>query len=211
MRKVISFVTGSLTRSQQAYVDVEDDAPVSYLASLTSLVVSLQLSDFWPGHTARDKQPGSSTSSSVNNSSASERAFAAMPPSEAVLLLFPFYDLLHRNKLFFSLVLDEQQKEFLPAFFCFASYALCHASTSTRARGYGRLCLYLMTLLAEDDTVAMLASNSHVAQVRLCRQRRPQLPFANDQQRPLLCAMLDDTLIYLRHNLQKVLDVEGYL
>lgn len=200
MRTIITNTTQALKEGQQRYIDIEDDAPPSFAATLTSLVTSLRLSEYF----------SASSPSKGATPSAGERAFVDTPPPSTCLLLLPFYDLLNRNKLFLSIAL-EPSLGFAPTFLSFASYALCHASTSSRAKGYGRLCLITMTRLVEDAPPAIIASEDHAAQVRLCRQRKPQLAFVNDQKRPLMCAILDDALIYMRHNIQKQLDVESHL
>lgn len=211
MRTVIDTTTQALKEAQQAYIDIEDDAPPSFVATLSSIMASLRISDYLPSSSSFTTTTSSPRKASAGSSTPSERAFGhTTPPPQAVLLLLPFYDLLHRNKLFLSLALDSSST-FAPTFLSFASYALCHASTSPRARSYGRLCLVTMTRLVEEGPVPTLASDDLAAQVRLCRQRKPQLPYVNDQNRPLLCALLDDTLVYLRHNIQKQLDVESHL
>lgn len=203
MRSMVQRTTRALAKCQQAYIDVEDDTPPSFVATLATFVSSLGLSDFV---FSTPPKPTSNT-----KDKATERAFSGLPPPDVSLLLFPFYDLLHRNKLFVSIIVDEQQRDFLPTLLSFSSYTLCHASTSQRSRHVARLALVTLTLVVEEGTTSVLASDHLAAPVRLCRQRLPQLPYLSDQKRPLLCAILDVVLIFLRHNITKHLDIESHL
>lgn len=42
-------------------------------------------------------------------------------------------------------------------------------------------------------------------------QRQPMLPFANDQRRPLMCAILDSLVIFIRHNIRSALDMDTHM
>ena len=37
------------------------------------------------------------------------------------------------------------------------------------------------------------------------------LPFANDQRRPLICAILDALVVFIRHNVRLALDMDTYI
>ena len=37
------------------------------------------------------------------------------------------------------------------------------------------------------------------------------LPFANDERRPLMCAILDTLVIFVRHNIRLALDMDTYI
>jgi hypothetical protein len=124
-----------------------------------------------------------------------------------------FYDLLSVNKAFCSLLLTDSSLTFTSTFVSYMSYSFCRASASTRSKCYARLHLVCLTLLLEDETTAVKYLGSEISSVpvRLCRQRNPPLPHRTDEERPLLCAILDCLLIFLRHNLAKRLAIDSYL
>ncbi|KAK4056590.1 hypothetical protein OIO90_002438 [Microbotryomycetes sp. JL221] len=139
-----------------------------------------------------------------------ESQFGSLPP-EILVILLPFYDLLNLNKAFSALLYNEADDgppTLPPAIISLASYVVCHAAVSTRAQAYSRLCLMILMILVEEGEGKL--TDPTASPVRLCRQRQPMLPH-NNNHRPVIAAMLDTTVIFLRHNLRKKLDVETYI
>lgn len=65
-------------------------------------------------------------------------------------------------------------------------------------------------MLSEDAKIAKLMCET-TAQVRLCRQRPPQLPLPKTADRPYATAILDLLADGINHNLRKRLDVPFYI
>lgn len=249
-------MTAIATQTRQLYTAVTDDEPPSFIASLTSLVYSLRLSELLSGgfslslppaptpstHNGIEKaldddavpllagdineaalktptgtptknggsnavapsqppsrrpsiaSPEASTSAKKLEERKEESAFKQMP-NEVIVILLPFYDLLNSNKAFCGLVFNDTldgAREFPsgwfsgfrmptdalrpaapplpPALISLASYVVCHAAVSARARAYSRLCLILLTILVEEGEGKLTGDG---VQIRLCRQARP--------------------------------------
>ncbi|KAI0639595.1 hypothetical protein C8Q77DRAFT_1044240 [Trametes polyzona] len=166
-----------------------------------------------------------------------DRALAAKPvdpprelfknqPIEACVILLPLFEFLHGSQTFRkvfaeTLTAHDEQKEAvsksspLPlTLLSLFSYLLSHASSSSspRAIAYANLALNTLLVISESDEI--LAALCHDAQeeIRLCRQARPPPPLPPfEPPRPPLCALLDCCILWLRHNLHKKLEVQGYL
>ncbi|GAA5854667.1 hypothetical protein JCM8547_004929 [Rhodosporidiobolus lusitaniae] len=140
--------------------------------------------------------------------------FVSMPPDRLAILL-PFYEFLNANKTFGSLVFSAREDGKAPALpfalISLSSYVVSHASLSSRAQLYSRLCLIIMLILVEEGEgkLASESSEGGEEEVRLCRQRQPVLPRTLSK-RPI-AAMIDTVVLYLRHNLRKRLDVETHI
>ena len=109
-----------------------------------------------------------------------------------------------------------------------SSYLLTHAtSTSSRAIAYANIALNILLALVETKEIIRVFCEPSPHLVRLCRQvcptvvsitfalktlvkRLPMLPFAPSP-RPLICAVLDCCILWLRHNLHKRLETSLYL
>jgi len=145
----------------------------------------------------------------------------AWRPIEACIILLPILEFSLRNRTFPSILVEgikdaageKNSRTPLPhTFLSLSSYLLTHATStsSSRAIGYANLALHiLLTLVESDDVIREFCEPSPQA-VRLCRQRLPILPFAPSP-RPLICAILDCCILWLRHNLHKRLETSLYL
>lgn len=97
----------------------------------------------------------------------------------------------------------------LTSLISFASYLFEHNRTD-RTNIYSRLVLTILLKLTEESSVMnYIARDGSTAMVRLCRQRPPTLPL-NKSSRSLFCAILDDMLLFIRHNIRKKLDLTSY-
>ncbi|SCV70943.1 BQ2448_3705 [Microbotryum intermedium] len=264
MARVIEVVQVVCQQARDSYTHVADDGPASFVASITSLIFSFKVPEFFkqglvfslppppplsPATSkasirsestitpaakpkADEKPPieaevesrsvDAATTNSNTTSAATppsvvvslapsttiakekkeENQFKSMP-NEVLVILLPFFDLIHLNKSFCAFVLADSpsaKPSALPStLISLCSYVLCHASVSSRARSYARLCLLLMMVLVEEGEGKLSKSTD---EIRICRQAR---------KRPALAAMLDCCVIFLRHNLRKTLDVETFI
>lgn len=216
----------TLTSPCRAYLDALDDSTPTFLATLTSF-----LSVIWTGEVVA--KPSVKVSSPQIGSKDDARkeitasAFAQLPPPSACFIFLPFYDLLNSNKGFLSLLLAQHGRLYLPMisyktisnwplgflgiFLSTASYLLCHAATSERSRVYSRVLIILLDIIVTDAGIEVLTADEHNISVRLCRQKLPMLPYASNERRPLICSILDNLLIYLRHNLSRKLDIDTHM
>lgn len=147
-------------------------------------------------------------------------------PSAQTALLLTLFDLINNNTYFLNAITNtgskldnemsnkkntaEQNKTtFLTSFFSFASY-LFENNRSERTNIYSRLSLTILLRLVEENTIMnYLAREGSSAAVRLCRQRSPTLPLIKTS-RSLFAIVLDDMLLYIRHNVRKKLDLTSY-
>jgi len=67
----------------------------------------------------------------------------------------------------------------------------------------------MLLVCAENDEIMRAFCQPAEGEIRLCRQRLPLLPPGRSS-RPLACALLDCLTLWLRHNLQKRLEVTAY-
>ncbi|KAI8367579.1 uncharacterized protein BYT42DRAFT_131682 [Radiomyces spectabilis] len=137
------------------------------------------------------------------------------PPLSALLL--PFYDLMNTNSHFmmvytsYSTSKDTKENDETPiaVLLSFVSY-LVQYNRSEHSAAYTKLMFLVLLRLTEDDTfLSFMARDDTHAIVRLCRQRQPPLPRMK-KPRSLLCVILDDALLYTKHNLRKKLDLPTY-
>lgn len=144
-------------------------------------------------------------------------------PSAQTALLLPLFDLINGNPYFINTLVnmcskidsesstnpEETKITMLTSLISFASYLFEHNRTD-RTNIYSRLLLTILLRLTEENTVMnYIARDGSAAMVRLCRQRSPTLPL-NKSSRPLFCAILDDMLLFIRHNIRKKLDLTSY-
>lgn len=126
--------------------------------------------------------------------------------------LLSLYDFVLGNRRFCSRLLDPEQAEpkygAISALFSFTSYLVQHAHRSTRATSYSQLVLVMLRILAEDAALVKRMCEAN-ADVRLCRQRPPNLPTTTGQ-RPLAAVVLDIAMDCLNHNLRTKLDILLY-
>ncbi|SCZ98558.1 BZ3500_MvSof-1268-A1-R1_Chr7-1g09200 [Microbotryum saponariae] len=293
MARLIEVVQVVCQQARDSYTHIVDDAPASFVASITSLIFSFKVPEFFKQGlvfslppppplnratskaslrsessttpAAKPKADGrasveaeveskptdvatkdsqttpaatpdlvvsSAPSTAIPKEKKEENQFKAMP-NEVLVILLPFFDLIHLNKSFCAFVLADSpsgKPSALPStLISLCSYVLCHASVSSRARSYARLCLLLMMVLVEEGEGKLSKATD---EIWICRQvslddadrarclsltviqgtlqRIPMLPRSTGK-RPALAAMLDCCVIFLRHNLRKKLDVETFI
>lgn len=119
MSRIARVVLGMCGKGVGEYVAITDDQPASFVASLTSLVWSLNITELL-GSFSLSLPPVPESSSSIRKGKGKEvdevagpkkgrkeeGAFSEMPP-QVVVVLLPFYDLLNSNKVFSTLVFAE--------------------------------------------------------------------------------------------------------
>ncbi|KDE09136.1 hypothetical protein MVLG_00850 [Microbotryum lychnidis-dioicae p1A1 Lamole] len=271
MARVIEVVQVVCQQARDSYTHIADDAPASFVASITSLIFSFKVPDFFkqglvfslppppllnratskaslrsessatpaakpkadgkvPVEAEGESKPtdvatknsrttpaatpdlvvSSAPSTAISKEKKEENQFKAMP-NEVLVILLPFFDLIHLNKSFCAFVLADSPSGKSPALpstlISLCSYVLCHASVSSRARSYARLCLLLIMVLVEEGEGKLSKATD---EIWICRQRIPMLPRSTGK-RPALAAMLDCCVIFLRHNLRQKLDVETFI
>ncbi|GAA5986619.1 hypothetical protein JCM10908_003826 [Rhodotorula pacifica] len=141
--------------------------------------------------------------------------FVDLPP-EMVVLLLPFHELLDSNKTFCSLVYSDRSSSeaatsTLPdVLISLVSYMVCHAALSHRARVYSRLAFVVLMILVEEGEGKLTQPRADGEEIRICRQRQPQLPQKDSSRSIPLSALIDTLVLFLRHNLRKRLEVETY-
>jgi hypothetical protein len=137
-------------------------------------------------------------------------------PGPEVGVLLATYDFVNANKVFgFSLVTSSSPTEGDPpplsAFLSLTSYLFQHAHRSLRASLYTYLCLYILDILVEDQSLLkQMCSDEGKMSVRLCRQRQPYLPLGKED-RVAASFILDIMIDGINHNLRRRLDVEFYM
>ncbi|KAL7313161.1 hypothetical protein PS15m_006940 [Mucor circinelloides] len=140
-------------------------------------------------------------------------------PSAQTALLLPLFDLINGNPYFIHTIVNvcsktdsesaETKTTLLTCLISFASY-LFENNRTERTSIYARLLLTILLRLTEENSVMnYMARDGSAAVVRLCRQRSPPLPL-NKSSRSLFCAILDDMLLFIRHNIRKRLDLTSY-
>ncbi|KAG0142016.1 hypothetical protein CROQUDRAFT_663095 [Cronartium quercuum f. sp. fusiforme G11] len=165
---------------------------------------------------AQDETPSSLIGSVLGALSLIKTSAAAPPPSEPfrthpirpTCILLPLFEFLRANTTFLNVVIADD--EFWAEFLSFGSYLSSHASASKRARTYARLMLVMLIVLVEEGGL-VLSQKQRTVSVKFCRQRQPQLPLTSDQPRPPISSILDLTILFLRHNLRRELEIESYL
>ncbi|KAI9303669.1 hypothetical protein BJ944DRAFT_268023, partial [Cunninghamella echinulata] len=155
---------------------------------------------------------GSSTITAVDIDN--PQSLIDFPPAGSSLLLL-LYDLINTNPYFINTIIkstlakESSVRTFLPTLLSFTSYLFQH-NRNDRSFVYTKLILLILLRLCEEPNF-LNGLNDQDAEftVRLCRQRPPPLPKAK-KPRSLLCAMLDDIILFLKHNMRKKLDMATY-
>ncbi|KAL5536021.1 hypothetical protein ACEPAF_4115 [Sanghuangporus sanghuang] len=211
----------------KAYQEILDDSPPTFASSVSSLFAS-----FRPDR-ALSATPVDTPKERFKNQPI-EATVTLLPVHDFlphntvfnVILLEPFISPL-TSSASAQLVTNGKSKTrpsasstSLPPLICtfltLCSYIFSHATSvqSPRAAAYANLCLATLLHLVEND-VAMSAlimptpSGSDI-KVRICRQRLPALP-TGPSTRPVLCAVLDCCVLWLRHNLHRRLEMQSYM
>ncbi|KAH9968618.1 hypothetical protein BC827DRAFT_267140 [Russula dissimulans] len=206
LRKVCWAAEFAAATTVKAYQEISDDSPPTMSSMIGSFVTSLR----------------------------PDRAFSATPvntpkelfkhqPIEACIILLPILEFVQRNRAFPSIFVEgikdadaagnRSSRSPLPhTVLSLSSYLLTHATStsSSRAIGYANVALHILLNSAESDVIIRAFCEPSPQPVRLCRQRLPMLPFPSPP-RPLICAVLDCCILWLRHNLHKRLEIYLYL
>ncbi|KAH9997714.1 hypothetical protein BJV74DRAFT_826047 [Russula compacta] len=204
LRKVCWAAEFAAATTVGAYQAISDDSPPTMSSMIGSFVTSLR--------------PDRAFSSTPVNT---PKELFRNQPIEACIILLPILEFTLRNHTFPSILVesikdaagDENSRPPLaPTILSLSSYLLTHATStsSPRAIGYANVALHILLAFVESNEVirALCVPSPHP--VRLCRQRLPILPFAPSP-RPLICAVLDCCILWLRHNLHKRLESSLYL
>ncbi|KAH9004073.1 hypothetical protein EDB86DRAFT_2886537 [Lactarius hatsudake] len=187
----------------KAYQDISDDSPPTMSSMIGSFMSSLR--------------PDRAFSSTPVNT---PKELFKDQPIEACIILLPIFEFVLRNRTFSSVLVEDVKdaagdKTLRPPWphtiVSLSSYLLTHAtSTSSRAIAYANVALNILLAMVETKEVIRVFCEPSLHPVRLCRQRHPMLPFAPSP-RPLICAVLDCCILWLRHNLHKRLETSLYL
>ncbi|KAH9044540.1 hypothetical protein EDB85DRAFT_2105469 [Lactarius pseudohatsudake] len=187
----------------KAYQDISDDSPPTMSSMIGSFMSSLR--------------PDRAFSSTPVNT---PKELFKNQPIEACIILLPIFEFVLRNRTFSSVLVegvkdaagDKTTRPPLPhTIVSLSSYLLTHAtSTSSRAIAYANIALNILLAMVETKEVIRVFCEPSLHPVRLCRQRHPMLPFTPSP-RPLICAVLDCCILWLRHNLHKRLETSLYL
>lgn len=204
LRKMCWAAEFAAAATARAYQEISDDSQPTMSSMIGSFVTSLR----------------------------PDRAFSATPvntpkelfkgqPIEACIVILPILELALRNNAFPAVLVegtkdaagDKNSQPPLPhTILSLSSYLLTHATStsSTRAIGYANVALHILLAWVESDEIIRAFCEPSPQPVRLCRQRLPMLPFVPSP-RPLICAVLDCCILWLRHNLHKRLETSLYL
>lgn len=196
-------------------VRMEDYVDEKAMERIITLIV-LALGDVRSGYMAAQEEGTTSLLGNVMGALSLIKPSNPTPPSEPfrthplrpTCILLPLFDFLRANTTFLNVLMADD--EFWAEFLSFASYLFSHASASKRSRAYARLVLVTLIVLIEEGGL-VLSQRERLVTVKFCRQRQPQLPLIADQPRPPISSVLDLTILFLRHNLRRELDIESYL
>lgn len=205
LESIIYMYTTTFTSLRSRYIELNDDEE-----TLSKSVVAYMSRFFYSS--------GTTAPSEAENS----KLLSALPSAQTALLL-PLFDLINGNPYFINTLVKmcskidsesstnpgETKTTMLTSLISFASYLFEHNRTD-RTNIYSRLLLTILLRLTEENSVMnYIARDESAAMVRLCRQRSPTLPI-NKLSRSLFCAILDDMLLFIRHNIRKKLDLTSY-
>ena len=139
----------------------------------------------------------------------------------------------HKVRLQSSLYCDQSgpaksvrsvESDILASLISFSSYLGTHAAVSRRAQLYSRLTYIVLLILVEEGGPAVFMPAEQGSSIRICRQvclqsrallkpcqltrtsrnqRQPNLQYAGDKQRPLMCGVLDSIVQFLRFNITR--------
>lgn len=186
--------------SVKRYQEIQDDTPPTLVSTVGSFLTALR--------------PDRALSSTPVET---PKELFKDQPIEAAAALLPLYELFNLNPVFSSIVVESLSTEttstrppMICSFISLASYLFSHASSAgtTRCLAYANLTMRVFALMSQEESmVTKLARES--GKVRICRQRLPRLP-ETPASRPILNAMLDACILWLRHNLHKKMEVSTY-
>ncbi|KJA25899.1 hypothetical protein HYPSUDRAFT_64622 [Hypholoma sublateritium FD-334 SS-4] len=204
MRKICWASNFTLGTSIKAYQVISDDSPSTTLASSFESM----LNRFRPNRAF-----------SLSASSPSDK-FKDQPIESSVVLL-SLFEFLYSNPLFANVFMEDlisptENASSSTPLFCtvisFTSYLCAHASSvdSARSIAYAKLSLNLLLVLVENNVVMEYTTQIDTPVIRLCRQRTPVSPLPVRATQPPICSVIDCCVIWLRHNLQKRLEVSSF-
>ncbi|KAI0052510.1 hypothetical protein FA95DRAFT_1675192 [Auriscalpium vulgare] len=189
----------------KAYQDISDDSPPTMASTLGSFLTSLR-----PDRALASTQVDP------------PRELFKNQPIEACIVLLPVFEFLTRNPTFVAVLsqgisndTDKTPANMTPlalTLISLSSYLLTHATSSSSARAisYATLSMNILLAAVEKQEFLRALCESTPYDIRLCRQRLPTLPLVPPP-RPPMCALLDTSVLWLRHNLHKRLEVHLYL
>ncbi|KAG1119927.1 hypothetical protein G6F42_012866 [Rhizopus arrhizus] len=201
LENIIHMYTTTFTSLRSRYIELNDDEE-----TLSKSVVTYMSRLFYSSAPAAPTEAENS------------KSLSALPSAQTALLL-PLFDLINGNPYFIHTIVNvcsktdsesaETKTTLLTCLISFASY-LFENNRTERTSIYARLLLTILLRLTEENSVMnYMARDGSAAAVRLCRQRSPSLPL-NKSSRSLFCAILDDVLLFIRHNIRKRLDLTSY-
>ncbi|KAF9486298.1 hypothetical protein BDN70DRAFT_793929 [Pholiota conissans] len=206
MRKLCWASNFTLGTCVKAYQDIEDDSVSSTLVSSFGSVINR----LRPGRAF-----SFTTSTMLVNKFIDQ-------PIEAAAVLLPLYEFLKSNPLFPTVLMenlisppDNSQVPTTPlpcTLISLASYLCAHASSvdSSRSIAYARLSVNILLVLVENNMVMEYTIQTKSPTIRLCRQKLPALPVRSWSDQEPICSVIDCCIIWIRHNLQKRLEVSSY-
>ncbi|CAG8466983.1 2673_t:CDS:10 [Paraglomus brasilianum] len=209
LQKIMEVLGSTCVRCRSQYTDImaDDDASKVSVSNMLSYVGGLL---YWNGPKPGDVQ------------SDIEGLFAKLPSPNAAILL-TFYDLINTNKQFISIIAqsitprdspsteisDNKDLQCMRDFLSFTSYMLQH-NRSPRTAIYTKLCLFTILILIENSIVcSYFCDESRNVEIKLCRQRPPQLPYVNGP-RPVASAIIDIMVSFVTHNMRRKLQFDLY-
>ncbi|KAI9365850.1 hypothetical protein BD770DRAFT_377378 [Pilaira anomala] len=204
LETIIGMYTSTLNNLRSRYIQINDDEE-----KFSKTVVTYMSRWF------------SASTPSAPSEAENLQTLSNLPSAQAALLL-PLYDLININSFFIHTLVntctkldldfkdDPQSKATLiTSLFSFASY-LFQNNRTDRTSVYSRLLLTIFLRLTEENSVMnYFAKEGSAAVVRLCRQRSPPLPLIKTS-RSLFCIILDNVLLFIKHNVRKKLDLSSY-
>ncbi|KAK0465598.1 uncharacterized protein EV420DRAFT_1515077 [Desarmillaria tabescens] len=200
MKRICWATDSALVASVKRYQEISDDDVSPALASAFGSLISSLRPDRALASTPVDPP----------------RELFKNQPIENTVILLLLYEFLRGNALFSSVFLSSNEPDRLRpspplTLLTLSSYLLTHATSTSQPRSvaYANLCINCLLALVETDAVLVVLSKPNNKPIRLCRQRLPLLPVPRSG-RPLLCAVLDCCVLWLRHNLHMRLEVRLY-
>ncbi|KNE95286.1 hypothetical protein PSTG_11371 [Puccinia striiformis f. sp. tritici PST-78] len=146
-------------------------------------------------------------------------------PGLPISILLPIYDLLNSNTTFLNVLILSQS--FWESFLSFSSFILSNSSSLTtstsnsnsnsdsdsRSEIYAKLVLVICIYLLEEahKFICGISPDSFSVHVDFCRDRQPTLGPLSDLNRLPIAGILDNGILYLRHNLTKNFKIQSHL
>ncbi|KAI9608885.1 hypothetical protein H4Q26_005076 [Puccinia striiformis f. sp. tritici PST-130] len=194
-------------------VRMEDYVDEKAMESILNLSI-LALDDLKEISTNQTNQPNP-----TNNKGEAFKILPGLPIS----ILLPIYDLLNSNTTFLNVLILSQS--FWESFLSFSSFILSNSSSLTtstsnsnsdsdsRSEIYAKLVLVICIYLLEEahKFICGISPDSFSVHVDFCRDRQPTLGPLSDLNRLPIAGILDNGILYLRHNLTKNFKIQSHL